>query len=50
MIDPNAVTHFSRTGRELEEFALFCVVVAGKTPTSSPGSWRTSWKGTSRFR
>ncbi len=31
MIDPTDVTHFNRTKAELEEFLLFCVVVAGKT-------------------
>ena len=31
MIDPTDVTHFNRTDAELEEFLLFCVVVAGKT-------------------
>jgi hypothetical protein len=30
MIDPSNVTHFGRTDEELEEFLLFCVVVAGK--------------------
>jgi hypothetical protein len=30
MIDPNNVTNPSRTAPELEEFLLFCVVVAGK--------------------
>jgi endonuclease III len=30
MIDPNQVTNAARTGAELEEFLLFCVVVAGK--------------------
>jgi hypothetical protein len=30
MIDPNNVTNASRTPEELEEFLLFCVVVAGK--------------------
>jgi hypothetical protein len=30
MIDPNQVTNASRTPAELEEFLLFCVVVAGK--------------------
>lgn len=30
MIDPNDVTNPARTGRELEEFLLFCIVVAGK--------------------
>ncbi len=30
MIDPNRVTHLSRSREELEEFLLFCVVVAGK--------------------
>jgi hypothetical protein len=30
MIDPNNVTNPSRTSDELEEFLLFCVVVAGK--------------------
>jgi hypothetical protein len=30
MIDPNKVTNASRTPEELEEFLLFCVVVAGK--------------------
>jgi hypothetical protein len=30
MIDPNNVTNPARTAEELEEFLLFCVVVAGK--------------------
>jgi hypothetical protein len=30
MIDPNNVTNTARTAAELEEFILFCVVVAGK--------------------
>jgi hypothetical protein len=30
MIDPNAVTDPARTGPQLEEFLLFCIVVAGK--------------------
>jgi hypothetical protein len=30
MIDPNNVTNTARTPAELEEFLLFCVVVAGK--------------------
>ena len=30
MIDPSAVTHITRTESELEEFILFCIVVAGK--------------------
>jgi thermostable 8-oxoguanine DNA glycosylase len=30
MIDPNNVINFKRTQEELEEFLLFCVVVAGK--------------------
>src|SRR5580658_9218545 len=30
MIDPNDVTDPSRTGAQLEEFLLFCIVVAGK--------------------
>lgn len=31
MIDPRQVTNYSRTQAELEEFWLFCLVVAGKT-------------------
>jgi hypothetical protein len=30
MIDPNDVTDLARSGRQLEEFLLFCIVVAGK--------------------
>jgi hypothetical protein len=30
MIDPNNVTNAARTAAELEEFLLFCIVVAGK--------------------
>lgn len=30
MIDPKRITNFERTDAELEEFALFCVLVAGK--------------------
>jgi len=31
MIDPNQVTNFNRTIPELQEFVLFCAVVAGKS-------------------
>jgi thermostable 8-oxoguanine DNA glycosylase len=31
MIDPRAITNFSRSEYELQEFLLFCVVVAGKS-------------------
>lgn len=31
MVDPSKVTDFKRTREELEEFLLFCIVVAGKT-------------------
>jgi thermostable 8-oxoguanine DNA glycosylase len=31
MIDPYNITNFDRTQNELEEFLLFCIVVAGKT-------------------
>jgi thermostable 8-oxoguanine DNA glycosylase len=31
MIDPYNVTKFNRTEEELQEFLLFCIVVAGKT-------------------
>lgn len=31
MIDPYKITNFNRTQSELEEFLLFCIVVAGKT-------------------
>lgn len=31
MIDPYNITNFNRTQNELEEFLLFCIVVAGKT-------------------
>lgn len=34
MIDPRYVTKFDRTEAELEEFWLFCIVVAGKTATT----------------
>jgi len=30
MIDPNGVTDLARSPRQLEEFLLFCIVVAGK--------------------
>jgi thermostable 8-oxoguanine DNA glycosylase len=30
MINPNAITNFARTDYELQEFILFCIVVAGK--------------------
>lgn len=30
MIDPSKVTNYERTGKELEEFLLFAIVVAGK--------------------
>jgi len=31
MIDPTVITNFNRTERELQEFLLFCICVAGKT-------------------
>lgn len=31
MIDPYQITNFKRSQNELEEFLLFCIVVAGKT-------------------
>ena len=31
MIDPYQITNYNRTQNELEEFLLFCIVVAGKT-------------------
>jgi hypothetical protein len=31
MIDPYKITNFNRNQYELEEFLLFCIVVAGKT-------------------
>ena len=31
MIDPNNITNYNRTKNELEEYLLFCIVVAGKT-------------------
>ncbi len=31
MIDPYNITNYNRTKNELEEFLLFCIVVAGKT-------------------
>lgn len=31
MIDPKAITNFSRTKEELEEFLMFAIVVAGKS-------------------
>ena len=31
MIDPYNITNYNRTNHELEEFLLFCIVVAGKT-------------------
>lgn len=34
MIDPSDVTKFSRTDAELEEFLLFCIIVAGKKATT----------------
>ncbi len=34
MIDPEKITKFGRTRAELEEFLLFCVVVAGKNARS----------------
>jgi hypothetical protein len=34
MIDPSNVTNFQRSLAELEEFWLFCTVVAGKTATT----------------
>jgi thermostable 8-oxoguanine DNA glycosylase len=34
MIDPSDITKFDRTDAELEEFYLFCAVVAGKTATT----------------
>lgn len=34
MIDPSDVTKFDRTDAELEEFLLFCIIVAGKKATT----------------
>ena len=31
MIDPYKITNYNRNQYELEEFLLFCIVVAGKT-------------------
>lgn len=31
MINPKEITNFNRTKAELEEFLLFCIIVAGKT-------------------
>ena len=33
MIDPNNITNYYRTKQELEEFWLFCIMVAGKKST-----------------
>lgn len=33
MIDPNNVTNYERTQKELEEFILFAVLVANKNST-----------------
>lgn len=37
MIDPSNITNFNRTDEELEEFALFCPCVAGKTAKIQAG-------------
>jgi len=37
MIDPNNVTNAARTPAQLEEFLLFCVVVAGKNADQQSG-------------
>jgi thermostable 8-oxoguanine DNA glycosylase len=37
MIDPFDITKYDRTDAELEEFFLFCLVVAGKTATTQAG-------------
>lgn len=35
MINPRQITNFNRTTNELEEFALFCIAVAGKNAAST---------------
>lgn len=35
MVDPTKVTNYNRTQAELEEFLLFCVLVAGKNATTT---------------
>lgn len=47
MVDPDDVTHYRRTQYELEEFLLFCIVVAGKRAfiqAQKLENWITDWE------
>lgn len=35
MIDPSKITKFDRTDHELQEFLMFCIMVAGKSATQT---------------
>jgi hypothetical protein len=49
MIDPSNVTNTSRTGAELEEFLLFCIVVAGKNADQQAAKLERFLRGRSPF-
>jgi hypothetical protein len=49
MIDPNDVTNAARTPEELEEFLLFCVVVAGKNADQQSAKLERFLRGRSPF-
>ena len=50
MIDPSNVTNPARTAAELEEFLLFCVVVAGKNADQQAREARTVPRGQEALR
>jgi hypothetical protein len=50
MIDPNAVTNLARTDPELEEFLLFCIVVAGKNADQQARKLEDFLRGRKPFR
>jgi hypothetical protein len=50
MIDPNAVTDTARTVPQLEEFLLFCVVVAGKNADQQSRKLEAFLRGREPFR
>lgn len=49
MIDPSNVTNASRTEAELEEFLLFCIVVAGKNADQQAAKLERFLEGRSPF-
>ena len=50
MIDPNAVTDTARKRPELEEFLLFCIVVAGKNADQQARKLHDFLRGAEPFR